>query len=261
MRLTTTLTACVLLFLNVEIAASQEAPAPSDTTRAAYQIELLEQQVDLLENHTKELQSSTRWAVGGIFTLVAGSIILLAVIAGLTIFQYNRRYQQDKEAFESEIKSLVSKELERVKEDIQDSAEERQSEIKGYIDENIERDIKRLKNRLERKERRLQSEIDALKLDDKLERIRDRVDGPEFLSSSVLRDAAQALDLTHSAIFGLHRQSTILNYIRTALRKLDGKGKEIRSDPVQKLFKQLDRLEDYPEESEDIKRMIQEIRS
>jgi hypothetical protein len=252
---------CLTLFLPTGLAHSHPVQNISDTTSSAEKVELLEQQTKLLKKHTSELQSSVQWAVGGIFTLVAGSIVLLAVIAGLNIFQYNRRYQEDKKAFREEVESHAKKEMENAKSELSDSIDEYIKELNELVDKKIEKQRDILDRRLNSAKKYLKSDIDRVKLNLKREEIRERLEGDGYVSDYILLLAAEALELTHTADHGFADRSDILMEIRKAVEMLDERDKEIKPRSASKLYDELENIEDYENESEDIKRIVREARS
>ncbi len=58
--------------------------------------QLLEREVELLEEHVKEIRNTVYWALGGVFTLAL-------LFVGVNWFSMNKLYEKDKERLENDI--------------------------------------------------------------------------------------------------------------------------------------------------------------
>lgn len=248
-------------FLSAEgLLAQVDNFAAVDSGEVYTAIDLLRIENDLLRQHNEEVLDTVKWAVGGIFTLIAGALVLFAVVAGVNIFQFNRRYSEDKASLRSELETDVSDRFKASTTMLSEQAEASRKNLVDAVDEKISSKTESLRYSIESSQNSLRGEFDQMRLEIKLDELK-KIFEEEYVNDFALLTTSQALKLTHTAEYGWLEQSDILNMIRKIIKKLSTKKSTIDPDRIVSLYDELDRLEKYEEEVVDIKEMIRKARN
>lgn len=88
--------------------------------------QLLEQEVEILEEHVKEIRNTVYWALGGVFTLAL-------LFVGVNWFSINKLYEKDKERLKETILAELKRKEVNLNSQILTSRKELEKEINDQI--------------------------------------------------------------------------------------------------------------------------------
>jgi hypothetical protein len=228
---------------------NRAAPATAEVTPTLPQEEL-----SYLQQHRESLEM-VKWAVGGVFTLVAGGIVLLLLVAGVNFFLYNRRYDEDKAAFRAEVNNEVREKSESASKALVERHEQLMQEITSQYDAKLQALKESLTKSAESTERFLRSQIEQIHFEKLMEEI--RADSGNGKHPYVLMNASRAIELSLTAEDGWMEQAKLIDLIGKALKS----GATLTADTAAELNTQLESLpKEYSRDVRTLQELIAEAR-
>lgn len=225
--------------------------------------DLLAQQLAREQAHNRDLLSSVHWAVGGVITMVAGALVLVAVVSSVNYLGVTRRLREDKESLRSELHDIVEGELQSAIDRVTASSAEVTAKLEMQLAETAERldariatIAKDLDNSIQGVNRRIVAHVAQLKLEREMDTLKEALTTES--SDYALWRAAEALELSHEADMGWLMHEDLLELVRRALAKKP----KIEIDTSTKLTQHLEPLrEKYPDEVDGIRQLLRVARA